>query len=168
VVPSLQYSGMVRHQSIFTGGSLFGMSPNSTVPEDTAFVSGWAVNLSSAVCAGRGDSRVTPEWLRSSSSNNKSSSSRSNSNNNNDDDNDNVSLCQALAFNAGMGNLLSFSNELPLFNALTLPAILTSLGLPFRAYVMGLAAPAVGIVIMWLTQCVRVLSARACLLSTTG
>jgi hypothetical protein len=63
-----------------------------------------------------------------------------------------ISLCQALDLNAGLGNLLAFVFELPLVDALTMPAILTSFGLPFRLpfrlYLLALVPSAAGVVLV--------------------
>ncbi len=124
MVPIIQANAMLPTDAwIWSGVGVFGMDANQTPPNDAVFVDGVQVNASGGACGGLGDPSLPTKTH-------------------------NVTLCQALNFNAGAGNLLAFSSELPMLNALTLPAILTILGLPFRTYLLGLIAPAVGVVIM--------------------
>jgi hypothetical protein len=106
--------------SDLSSGQMFDMNSGYTPPDNAEFNDGLAVNVnaSSHVCGG-----VDP-------------TSRV------------ISLCQALDLNAGLGNLLAFVFELPLVDALTMPAILTSFGLPFRLYLLALVPSSAGVVLV--------------------
>ena len=102
---------------LFTGDLTVQPPPNST------FVNGWLVSNDDAhdVCAGVGDPTLFP-------------------------DDGSISLCQALAYSAGEGNLSFFLVSIPVIHCLTLPAIFTLFGLPFRYYLVAIAAPMIGLV----------------------
>eukprot|EP00750_Incisomonas_marina_P029415 INCI7175.4.p1 GENE.INCI7175.4~~INCI7175.4.p1 ORF type:complete len:1381 (+),score=176.24 INCI7175.4:621-4145(+) len=117
VVPWLSYSQLdVDNGELFTGG-LFGYSHIAST-NTSVFVEGWLQGSEGEICGGIGDPAAN--------------------------DSSPVSLCQTLSYSAGVGNMAFCITMIPVLQSLTIPAILMTVALPFRLYVVALTAPAVG------------------------
>ena len=121
VVPGTSFSEHLSHNGhLITGHGAFGISDSKLVPGVADFAAGQMLNTSSTVCAGL----VV-----------------------NADGSTGIGLCQTFYYNAGIGRLILLITTLPILQALSFPALMTSLGLPLRWYMLVVTPGLVGLVI---------------------